>query len=753
LFMDMSGEKMDFWSIHLYDFNLSWANTKVLRRGSNLEATFDMMEQYSHLSFDEVKPFVISEYGGRALTMERGPWSPLRDWLSMKSMTSMLLSFSERPQHIVSAIPFVIIKAEWGRQENGDPYPWRLMRNNNELAGQEGSYWVYTEMVKFFQLWSEVKGLRVDSESNNPDVQTNAFIDGNKLYVVLNNLLFDEITVSPEIFQVQSNPIRGIKLKHLHLNTTGDTPLLDEAEYSSLDSLTIGAEGSAVLAYTFQNDLLIQDTVSEVKYYADRSLTPIVPYARHSFNIDGVTKGDQGEALLRLGMGRRHGLSLRPSVTLNGFPLEVPENYMGYDQSTRGSWFGVIEVPVPFYYLQENNEVTVQFTEKGGHISSMALRVFNHSGQLGRSDSVKVNSLGLSPAVKKMGIGETYQLIPEVSPITATDHTILWSSSDEEIAIVDEMGNVMAVAEGEAIITATAKDGGWQANSQVQVLAESPVIKIAEIQLSPAVFELAPSESVQMQVELTPIDAQLSDVEWKLSDNTIARIDKNGLLTGFFDGVVEVIALTTDGLVSDTSVVQINAQYLNFVTCTFLPTQFQSDTVYNINIDYSSAYSADIHLELRDANGEIVGEGQTSVSPSLGTVQVRVVCPLAPAAGNTYTLNSFVLAEGPSGKQEVSSCSKENVRILAATSIVPKELKDLRLFPNPSSGRIEIHLPNLLTPVRMSLWDLAGRKVYHIDLEKRVTSISLPELSPAMYVMKIESDKGLLVEKIQIQNK
>ena len=54
LFMDMSGEKMDFWSIHLYDFNLSWANTKVLRRGSNLEATFDMMEQYSHLSFDEV---------------------------------------------------------------------------------------------------------------------------------------------------------------------------------------------------------------------------------------------------------------------------------------------------------------------------------------------------------------------------------------------------------------------------------------------------------------------------------------------------------------------------------------------------------------------------------------------------------------------------------------------------------------------------------------------------------------------------
>ena len=138
LFMDTCGDRMDFWSIHFYDFNLDFNNRRILRRGSNLEATMDMIDHYSMLSFGEVKPYVISEYGGRALSMESDPWSPLRDWHTLKSWTSMLLTFSERPQDILSAIPFVIVKATWGTQSNGNPYPWRLCRLNNETAGEEG---------------------------------------------------------------------------------------------------------------------------------------------------------------------------------------------------------------------------------------------------------------------------------------------------------------------------------------------------------------------------------------------------------------------------------------------------------------------------------------------------------------------------------------------------------------------------------------------------------------------------------------
>ena len=51
--------------------------------------------------------------------------------------------------------------------------------------------------------------------------------------------------------------------------------------------------------------------------------------------------------------------------------------------------------------------------------------------------------------------GDEIKLVAEVTPDDATDKTITWKSDKNEIAEVDDTGKVTAVAEGEAIITAT----------------------------------------------------------------------------------------------------------------------------------------------------------------------------------------------------------------------------------------------------------------------------------------------------------
>ncbi len=51
LFMDIAGAEMDFWTIHLYDFPSISNGKKRYRKGGNMEATFDMMEQYSMMKF------------------------------------------------------------------------------------------------------------------------------------------------------------------------------------------------------------------------------------------------------------------------------------------------------------------------------------------------------------------------------------------------------------------------------------------------------------------------------------------------------------------------------------------------------------------------------------------------------------------------------------------------------------------------------------------------------------------------------
>jgi len=153
LFIDLCGANMDFYSLHLYDFPVfgQGGNVQWWRKGSNLEATLDMIEHYSILKTGRALPFVISEYGASTHALINDEWSPWRDWLKVKSINAMLMSFMDRPNMMLKTIPFIICKAEWGR--TAVPYSNRLMRQANEPDSHTGE-WVYTDMVKFYQLWS-----------------------------------------------------------------------------------------------------------------------------------------------------------------------------------------------------------------------------------------------------------------------------------------------------------------------------------------------------------------------------------------------------------------------------------------------------------------------------------------------------------------------------------------------------------------------------------------------------------------------
>ncbi|WP_111706209.1 beta-agarase [Lutibacter citreus] len=386
LFMDIAGEKMDFWSIHLYDFGSIRGGEKELRSGSNVEATFDMMEQYSKLSFNKVKPFVISEYGAQTHDYNNKPWSPYRDWLHIKASSSLLMSFLERPNSIASAINFLACKAEWGfKSKLNIPYASRLMRKENEPTSYTGK-WVYTDMVKFFQLWKNVKGTRIDTTTDNLDIQVDAYVDGDKGYLIVNNLNFQAETINLNIFDSKNIAIKSILKKHLTLN--GDVPVLEEETFnSSISEVEVGAESTLILEYTFKDDIIIDESSIETKYYATDYLKPIIANKAQSFNIINVSKSKYGEAVLRIGVGREHGKNLHPKVKVNNTVIEVPDNWRGYDQAQRERFFGVLEIPVPYNVLLKNNTVDVEFSDDGGHISSVTMQVFEFSSNIREVDA------------------------------------------------------------------------------------------------------------------------------------------------------------------------------------------------------------------------------------------------------------------------------------------------------------------------------------------------------------------------------
>lgn len=71
----------------------------------------------------------------------------------------------------------------------------------------------------------------------------------------------------------------------------------------------------------------------------------------------------------------------------------------------------------------------------------------------------EVTALTLNKTVLTLEQGKSEKLTATVAPANAYYQTVTWSSSDEQVATVDADGNVTALKEGSAIITATATDG------------------------------------------------------------------------------------------------------------------------------------------------------------------------------------------------------------------------------------------------------------------------------------------------------
>lgn len=393
LFIDVAGENMDFFSFHLYDVTLDDLHTGTItkRAGSNIEAIMDMINHYSMIKLGELKPFSISEYGWFVKDYE-GDYDPLIDWYNIRSFNNMMLQLMERQDQIINAIPFVLLKALWAHPEGKvyNNYQSRLMRQVGELPEETQlddptqAPYMFTDIIKFYEFWNEVSGTRIDTKTTDFDMLSDAYINGKKLYLILSNLNSEDREIKLNFFDDDAYTLQNIEVKELFLDV--DKAKIQTTNYTdNIDFITLKSEATMILEYTFNEDLGTSETISEKDYYATTYLQTIAANSERNFIINNVDVADNGEAILRIGLGRDHNLSLKPIVKINDHELRVPEDWRGYDQSTRDRFFGVLEVPVPYEYLQANNTISLEFNDAGGHITTMVLKTFTLSAPIERS--------------------------------------------------------------------------------------------------------------------------------------------------------------------------------------------------------------------------------------------------------------------------------------------------------------------------------------------------------------------------------
>ncbi|WP_305802689.1 polysaccharide lyase family 7 protein [Lutibacter sp. A80] len=86
------------------------------------------------------------------------------------------------------------------------------------------------------------------------------------------------------------------------------------------------------------------------------------------------------------------------------------------------------------------------------------------------NDDVSVTGVSISPASIDLVLGNTFQLNALVSPVSATNLNVSFSSSDNAVATVDANGLVKAISKGSAIITVATSEGGFTNSSTINVV-------------------------------------------------------------------------------------------------------------------------------------------------------------------------------------------------------------------------------------------------------------------------------------------
>lgn len=375
-----------------------------------------------------------------------------------------------------------------------------------------------------------------------------------------------------------------------------------------------------------------------------------------------VKRGDTVQ--LKISLPETKGL-----VSLFQANLEYDEDVLQLAESNYRNWtWGVpintvtvgtkTEGVVKFVYdnypgLMENGDfVTIPFTVKenagagqfgfdltGIKISdldgnSIGYNVSNDAKDL--TVSIPATAIQLNKTETTIAKGATETLTAALTPEDATS-AVTWASDKPDVASVDNNGTVTAVSTGTANITAAAN--GITASCKVTV--DNPLTNI-EIVNESGNNTLKKGQTAQLNVKYTPEDATGSrDVTWTSSDDTVAAVDTNGLVTALKDGSTTITAqvgeLTADLTITVKEVplqsievdeaFQIHKGETKKLSVTYNPTDTTDDrTVY-----WSSSESEVASVD-GDGNVSAKKPGSTTITARVGnctdTCIVTVDAPL-----------------------------------------------------------------------------------------------------------------------------
>lgn len=150
-----------------------------------------------------------------------------------------------------------------------------------------------------------------------------------------------------------------------------------------------------------------------------------------------------------------------------------------------------------------------------------------------------IRSLYISSAYTTVNVGSSRQWTAGYSPSNATNaDQIVWSSSDESVATVDQTGLVTGISAGEATITVSV---GY-ISSSYKVTIKGYDVSITGIKYTSATGVIPVGGTYKFAAQVLPSNANNKKVLYSSSDTSVATVDEDGTVHALKAGKITITA-------------------------------------------------------------------------------------------------------------------------------------------------------------------------------------------------------------------
>ncbi|MEQ8238712.1 MAG: Ig-like domain-containing protein [Cyclobacteriaceae bacterium] len=230
---------------------------------------------------------------------------------------------------------------------------------------------------------------------------------------------------------------------------------------------------------------------------------------------------------------------------------------------------------------------------------------------------------------------------------------------------------------------------------------------------------------------VNPIDAANKSVIWSSSDETIATVDANGLVTAVALGIADITVTTNDGGFISSCSITVNPLYTDMITIASWPSEVSAGEMITVSVNYEASEALEIRafLQLNEDPWTNHGQGIFPVAQGSGNMNIsftasdpvsegvgrlKFVASLRPVGGNWITKRAFDEKTGVDGLPSTISVTAVSINNCAASSIIAGSTYDL----NETVGPFDASNKSVT-------WSSSNTSVATVDANGVITAVAL----------------------------